>query len=919
MASASGSKDYPQRLYPEGKSPLLKKSFHHNCKLHNLHLTSFIWSAKTVQYFVSNQLKVDRNHEFWTLIGGRPVRFSLFEYAEITGLNCDPIDPNDKLEIDHTEFWAEIGVRGGEGPNWNELEARMKTCQAWTYEKKKMLALLFILHVGVLGLHRNSRIPLALAKTVMDEAAFERQSWVHYGFHEIIYSIKIADLGGARYTLHGCVQAMLVWGYECIPIFAERAGKIGPRFFFILVRVRYLMVVKPLEEIYPVHNMICDILDGSLDEGFWESPKNVDGDATVQTPKQSKRKLETPRVEKKKKEKVKEAEATDSTPRSKRRREREEREKQRENESKKKEPAVEKEDRTNEILMAINGLSTTVALLNSNVSSAVICIDHLDKRIAVIKDKHEEKDEAMENSGNQVDNDHVDNDENAGDAESKTSPKTPKAKASPPAAAPLAGTSMGGGPGTGTGAVEKDPSWMMEMQETSEPGFPVARVVRTPASRGKKVTKVKKEPADPKEKNQSGTKSKPDLKDKNEETQIINISDVSRPVQSRRVQIPSLQDEDDSAIEAMKKRLDKLVEHAKNPPAEKEKRGRSLASTQVSPYLGNSVVRRIMDPAGPPPGRYDPFEAVDSRILDKLTRYVAFEAEKQLESPYAGGEFYLTLMTPKESWPRKEYGWLHDQTSKLFGRRNKLYSRLVILVGRFIILACLGENYLGRLVQMIGRLVVTNDMFRQRSMRYPSPYKGGRVAFIDPIFCRVWCGDYRTKFLPNEKSLIFSDGYLDVANGHYDYYLPTYKKWGTDVDFVYIAHNMNNEHWVAVEVDIPKKKIRVFDCIPDLHRKGEVEESVKPYARMIPLLLKHMAPLELKKGDYGVFTLKTIECLALCHKWDQLKDSNMPLIRMKYAAEIYDEVHEADESRMSDPNPRSLLDDKYGFQTDSAN
>ncbi|XP_024009662.1 uncharacterized protein LOC112084636 [Eutrema salsugineum] len=121
MASASGSKDYPQRLYPEGRSPLMNKSFHHNCKVHEfiflirdqlgdgifddiknnsqvnvflkLALNSFVWSAKTV----------DKNHEFWTLIGGRPVRFSLFEYGEITGLNCDPFDPNDKLEIDHSE------------------------------------------------------------------------------------------------------------------------------------------------------------------------------------------------------------------------------------------------------------------------------------------------------------------------------------------------------------------------------------------------------------------------------------------------------------------------------------------------------------------------------------------------------------------------------------------------------------------------------------------------------------------------------------------------------------------------------------------------------------------------------------------------------------------------------------------------
>ncbi|XP_024006486.1 uncharacterized protein LOC112082995 [Eutrema salsugineum] len=401
MASASGSKDYPQRLYPEGKSLLLKKSCHHNCKLHEfimmirdhlgeeiyndimnnsqvgvllkLALTSFIWSAKKVQYFVSNQLKVDRNHELWTLIGGRPVRFSLLEYAEITGLNCDPIDPNDKLEIDHTEFWAEIGVRGGEGPNWNELEARMKTCQAWTYEKKKMLALLFILHVGVLGLHRNSRIPLALAKTVMDEAAFERQPWGRYGFHELIYSIKIANLGGARYTLHGCVQAMLVWGYECIPILAERAGKIRPdvddsvvpllrwtssrcRYVFETllemdksetedhkVRVRHLMVVKPLEEIYPV----------------WEGePRRGDatgGAATVQTPKQSKRKLETPRVEKKKKEKVKEAEATDSTPRSKRRREREARKEETKHENKEKKK-LKKEDEEERLFLGYRRL-----------------------------------------------------------------------------------------------------------------------------------------------------------------------------------------------------------------------------------------------------------------------------------------------------------------------------------------------------------------------------------------------------------------------------------------------------------------------------------------------------------------------------------------------------------------------------------
>ncbi|ESQ29538.1 hypothetical protein EUTSA_v10023966mg [Eutrema salsugineum] len=220
-----------------------KKSAYHNCKVHEfinmraqladailndimnnsqvdvilkLAFNSSLWSAKTIHHFVSNQLAVNRDYELWTLIGGRPLRFSLFEYVEITELNCDPIDHNDNLEIDHSEFWAKMG-----------LESVMRSCQLWAYEKKKMVALLFILHVGILGIHRNSRVPLMSAKKVMDETAFERQPG-GYGFKELLYSIKIANLEGPRYTIHGCVQDLLVWGYECIPILAEGAGKRSP-------------------------------------------------------------------------------------------------------------------------------------------------------------------------------------------------------------------------------------------------------------------------------------------------------------------------------------------------------------------------------------------------------------------------------------------------------------------------------------------------------------------------------------------------------------------------------------------------------------------------------------------------------------------------------------------------------------------
>ncbi|XP_024014031.1 uncharacterized protein LOC112088107 [Eutrema salsugineum] len=518
-------------------------------------------------------------------------------------------------------------------------------------------------------------------------------------------------------------------------------------------RVRHLMVVKPVEKMYPVfesephgpdvdkkvHKMICDILGESLDE---ES-----GDDKVQTPKQKKRKMETARVEMKKKEKLKVDEGTDSVEKSKKMK----KEKERMTTIEEKDEAMEKEgvkidnlyDACRWRIQSISKIGIGSGSVTRSRSGSGSCGNYSICRIQSIS------------------------------------------KSGIGSGSVTRSRSRSGSCGKGSDTQ----SWMLEMQETSEPGFHFAGVVRTPMSKGKTAPKVKKEPADPKEKKQPGIKSKTDLKQENLEKQIINLSDVSRPLLSKRaLKIPTLQDKNDSAVEAMTKRLSKLVDCAKMTPTEKDKRGRSLTFSQVSPYLGNSVVRCIMVGAAPPPGRYDSFEVVDAVILDNLLHCIAYEAENHLDTAYAVAKFYLTLMTPKKAWQTKEYRWLHDlHICKEF------------------------------------------DMFWQRSMRHPSPYKGRRVAFIDHTFCRFWCGDYWNKFLPNEKGWIFSE------------------------------------------------------------------------------------------GDCGVYTIKTIECLALCHKWDPLKDSNMPSNCMKYAVEIYDEVHVAEESRISDPNPRGAVNDKYGLLIDSAN
>ncbi|VVB07708.1 unnamed protein product [Arabis nemorensis] len=173
----------------------MERSLHHNCKLGDfdkmleavgeevfndimnnhgvgvilkLALSKMIWTAKPIQHILGNQLTIDTMNEIWVLVGGRPMRFSLHEFAEITTLKCDPFYDKDILDVDHTYLWKDMKVDVGLAPSWDELIAVFDFYRTWSYEKRKMVALLFVLHVGIYEFARSSRIPLMAAKRVFE-------------------------------------------------------------------------------------------------------------------------------------------------------------------------------------------------------------------------------------------------------------------------------------------------------------------------------------------------------------------------------------------------------------------------------------------------------------------------------------------------------------------------------------------------------------------------------------------------------------------------------------------------------------------------------------------------------------------------------------------------------------------------------
>ncbi|KAG7548216.1 hypothetical protein ISN44_As12g034170, partial [Arabidopsis suecica] len=250
MASSSNIFKYPPRLYDEGKSILQHHSMNHNCYLSKIGLireglgqdvwdklkesslgvfiklaeAEYTWAAKKVHFILTNQLRVNNLHEIWSLIDGRPIRFSLNEFAAITGLNCGVIEPSDICEADHSELWEAMKVGTSDGPLFTELQKVMDLSKAWVFEKRMMVARLCLLSVGVHGIHHGSRIPLSSARRVLDPVGFEKYPWGRVAFDSLVTSVKLVKYDQESYVIHGCVHALLIWFYESVPGIGEDYG-----------------------------------------------------------------------------------------------------------------------------------------------------------------------------------------------------------------------------------------------------------------------------------------------------------------------------------------------------------------------------------------------------------------------------------------------------------------------------------------------------------------------------------------------------------------------------------------------------------------------------------------------------------------------------------------------------------------------
>uniref|UniRef100_A0A0D3D713 DUF1985 domain-containing protein n=1 Tax=Brassica oleracea var. oleracea TaxID=109376 RepID=A0A0D3D713_BRAOL len=179
----------------------------------------FDWASRLVHYMLGFQLDIKKKYELWSLVGPQLVRFSLLEFENLTGLNCEYIEdlerPHCVVTKDLTSFLEMLGVYVEARPSTQEIIAAFERCEGWSRDDRKRLAYLAIFTGYIKGRKYSTPTRVTLARLVMELERFENYPWGRVVFKVLMDSVKGIDISGC-YTINGFAQALQVWMYTTL-------------------------------------------------------------------------------------------------------------------------------------------------------------------------------------------------------------------------------------------------------------------------------------------------------------------------------------------------------------------------------------------------------------------------------------------------------------------------------------------------------------------------------------------------------------------------------------------------------------------------------------------------------------------------------------------------------------------------------
>ncbi|KAF8108650.1 hypothetical protein N665_0105s0003 [Sinapis alba] len=162
----------------------------------------FGWASRLVHYMLFFQLNIKKKYELWSLVCEDPVRFSLIEFEQLTGLNCEYIEhlENPRCEVTNEMacFWERIGVSVDVGPSSEQIIIALKRCQEWSRDDRMRLGYLAIFFGFIEGRKYSSATRASLARLVMDLEKFENYPWGRVAFKESLTKQTVSTVVGIQ-------------------------------------------------------------------------------------------------------------------------------------------------------------------------------------------------------------------------------------------------------------------------------------------------------------------------------------------------------------------------------------------------------------------------------------------------------------------------------------------------------------------------------------------------------------------------------------------------------------------------------------------------------------------------------------------------------------------------------------------------